>query len=302
MEPNGKQHADIRKLGLNVAKLEETTGEALSTFFMENDSNASKKPYLKEIFKMARSEERYRNGEIGMFRLHRGTRYGHKLTETNIDGTTEIYVRTEDSVSDGYASDADDASFVKEEEDVDMTPPKTLHTETSSSTMHSAFMGDVPVRSSQYSQSQGMIPDMSSSHSYIDNSIQVHSTGMGMDMVTSPHDQGPGSRRPSVMSNFSSPVNPIYTQPWPTGSTGQNTPMYSYAPPQQPPMEQGGFVSPNVSMTSGHSFMAPFDGSQPDMFRPAGINGASSGQQAGFNDYISADSRAVMEQQHQQHL
>lgn len=228
------------------------------------------------------------------------TSHRQKLTKATLDGTTEIYVRTEDSVSDGYASDADDASFVKEEEDVDMTPPKTLHTETSSSTMHSAFMGEVPVRPSPYSQSQGMMPDISSSHSYIDNGMQVHGAGMGMDMVTSPHDQGPGSRRPSVMSNFSSPVNPIYTQPWPTGSTGQNTPMYSYAPPQQPPMEQSGFVSPGVSMTSGHSFMAPFDGSQPDIFRAGGMNGASSAQPAGYNDYISADSRAVMDQQHQQ--
>ena len=66
VEPNAKQHADIQKLGLNVKKLEETTNEALSAFFMDNETNAKKRPYLNEIFKMARQEERLKNGEIGM--------------------------------------------------------------------------------------------------------------------------------------------------------------------------------------------------------------------------------------------
>ena len=65
VEPNGKQHPDIQKLCLNVKKLEETTNEALSAFFMDNDANAKKRPYLNEIFKMARQEERFKNGEIG---------------------------------------------------------------------------------------------------------------------------------------------------------------------------------------------------------------------------------------------
>lgn len=67
VEPNAKQHPDIQKLYLNVAKLEEVTMDALSTFFSdkENGNNAKKKPYLKEIFKVARQEERYKNGEIG---------------------------------------------------------------------------------------------------------------------------------------------------------------------------------------------------------------------------------------------
>lgn len=41
--------------------------DALSTFFSDKDNtnNAKKKPYLKEIFKVAKQEERYRNGEMG---------------------------------------------------------------------------------------------------------------------------------------------------------------------------------------------------------------------------------------------
>lgn len=65
MEPNHKQHMEIQKLGLNVKKLDETTNEALSSFFMDNEANAKKKPFLTEIFKVARLEERYKNGEIG---------------------------------------------------------------------------------------------------------------------------------------------------------------------------------------------------------------------------------------------
>ena len=67
IEPNGRQHADVQKLGLNVKKLEEATSEALSSFFMDNETNAKKKPYLTEIFKVARQEERFKNGEIGKF-------------------------------------------------------------------------------------------------------------------------------------------------------------------------------------------------------------------------------------------
>jgi hypothetical protein len=48
-----------------VKKLDETTNEALSSFFMDNEANAKKKPFLTEIFKVARLEERYKNGEIG---------------------------------------------------------------------------------------------------------------------------------------------------------------------------------------------------------------------------------------------
>jgi hypothetical protein len=67
IEPNATQHPDIQKLNLTVKKLEEVTTDALSTFFSdkENNNNAKKKPFLKEIFKVARMEERYRNGEIG---------------------------------------------------------------------------------------------------------------------------------------------------------------------------------------------------------------------------------------------
>lgn len=70
-EPNHVQHKDIQKQNLNISKLEEATFEALSAFFgdAENPNNSKKKPYLKEIFKVARYQERFKNGEIGMLTL-----------------------------------------------------------------------------------------------------------------------------------------------------------------------------------------------------------------------------------------
>lgn len=65
MKPVSKQHVDIQKLGLNVQKLMECTYEALSGFFSESATNASKKKFLDEIFKVAKQQERYYNGEIG---------------------------------------------------------------------------------------------------------------------------------------------------------------------------------------------------------------------------------------------
>lgn len=67
VEPPLKQHPDVQKSCLNVKKLEEITTEALSGFFSDptQPGNKNKRPYLNEIFKVAKYEERYKNGEIG---------------------------------------------------------------------------------------------------------------------------------------------------------------------------------------------------------------------------------------------
>ncbi|KUJ07360.1 uncharacterized protein LY89DRAFT_742991 [Mollisia scopiformis] len=66
VEPANKQHPSIEKLGLNVKKLEEVTMEAMYNWFNDKEypNNARKKPFLNEIFKIARAEEMYKNGEI----------------------------------------------------------------------------------------------------------------------------------------------------------------------------------------------------------------------------------------------
>lgn len=67
VEPTNKQCSSVQKLQLNVKKLEEVTMKALSPWFSDPDhpDNAHKKVYLKEIFKVAKAQERYKNGEIG---------------------------------------------------------------------------------------------------------------------------------------------------------------------------------------------------------------------------------------------
>ena len=67
VEPREKQFPTVQKLELNVKKLEDVTMEAVSNWFndKEHPENAQKRPFLKEIFKIAKAEERYKNGEIG---------------------------------------------------------------------------------------------------------------------------------------------------------------------------------------------------------------------------------------------
>lgn len=65
--PNHRQHPDIQKLNLDTRKLKEVTIEAMTPFWNDKDlpANAKKKPYLDEIFRVARHEERYLDGQIG---------------------------------------------------------------------------------------------------------------------------------------------------------------------------------------------------------------------------------------------
>jgi hypothetical protein len=67
VEPTENQCLTVQKLGLNIKKLEEVTMEAMSNWFNDKDhpENASKRPFLKEIFKVAKTEERYKRGEVG---------------------------------------------------------------------------------------------------------------------------------------------------------------------------------------------------------------------------------------------
>ncbi|EFY91333.1 Ydr124wp-like protein [Metarhizium acridum CQMa 102] len=301
IEPNSKQHNDIQKLGLNVKKLEETTYEALSSFFMDNDTNAKKRPYLSEIFKMARQEERFKNGEI--------------------DGSTEVYVMAEDKLPENYASENEDGIFPKDEEDHELQRPKvnTQHhcvipTPTtgpgSAQTLHGGhgpFIGELPVRGHSFNPS--MLPaDISSQpHTFVDSngitvtdqtSVTAPSGPLGLDMVTSPHDT---SRRPSVFSEYASPGGSnMYAQQWQQpGSTGPGqSSMYAYTPtqgnPQQPP-----FIGQGVPMNASTPFMGgTFEGSPrpeyeangPPIFRTGDMPHAPVNQSQGY--YVPNDSRS----------
>ncbi|KAH9884580.1 hypothetical protein F4778DRAFT_787687 [Xylariomycetidae sp. FL2044] len=90
VQPNFKQHTAIRHLGITIEKLEYITWDALSSWFADKNSpnNLKKKPFLKEIFKVARIEEQYKDG-------------GRHPTDT-------VYVMSDDRVVQGYVPEDDD--------------------------------------------------------------------------------------------------------------------------------------------------------------------------------------------------
>ncbi|KAL7786734.1 hypothetical protein V8C37DRAFT_287279 [Trichoderma ceciliae] len=299
VEPINKQHLDIQKLGLNVKKLEETTVEALSSFFMDNEANAKKRPFLNEIFKVARQEERYKNGEI--------------------DGSTEVYVMAEDKMLESYASDTEDAGFIKDEEDHDVSRPKlpaaqclphptSAEASSATSIRGPTFMNDMTVRANAFPQS--MIPEITpQQHTFVEgNTMSVHSgqpvatTAAGniaLDMVASPHD---ASRRQSVFSDYASPGGNIYGQQWPQASTATSgSSMYPYAQ-QQTSAQSTPFVGSGVSMTPNQPFIAStfeahrndYDQNGNQIFRSGDLAQAPPvNQQQGYGYAMSNDARGM---------
>ncbi|KAG6006622.1 hypothetical protein E4U21_006844 [Claviceps maximensis] len=303
VEPNNKQHSDLQKLGLNVKKLEETTFEALSSFFLDNETNAKKRPYLTEIFKMARQEERFKTGEI--------------------DASTDVYVMAEDKIPDNYTSDNEDGPYSKEENANDVSRPKAsaqqqcvVSTPTTGPTTtqplhgaHGHFMSELPVRGNSYSSAMMTAEIPNQPHTFVDSggitvtdqtAVTAPNPALTLDMVSSPHDT---SRRPSVFSEYASPVsNNLYGQQWQqSGSAGPTqTSMYSYTPPQGNP-PQTSFISQTVPMNSGQSFMGnsfeeserpEYDTNGTSIFRTGDMSHASAPvpQQAGY--YVPGDGRS----------
>ncbi|CEI68475.1 hypothetical protein FVEN_g5368 [Fusarium venenatum] len=306
VEPNARQHPDIQKLKLNVQKLEEITIEALSGFFADKDNpaNAKKRPFLNEIFKVAREEERLKLGEI--------------------DGTTEVFVMADDKIPESYVSGNDDhGPILKEEEDHDVPPNKLTavhglmpssngHGNTGASLHGTPFLGgDLPVRGNQYTPST--MPEMPhDQHAFVENTgipvngqPSVHATGgnLTLDMGVPPaHD---ASRRASIFSAHSEyggqNNTAMYTQQWQPGSTAPNSSsMYTFT--QQPPSQPATtFVSPGVAMNPAQSYMnTSFDGlargydpNQNPMFRTGSVQQPTQVHPAHGYDYMSHDNRGL---------
>ncbi|KAF4123186.1 Protein of unknown function (DUF2841) [Geosmithia morbida] len=310
VEPNERQHRDIQKLQLNVKKLEECTNEALSGFYAESTTNAGKKQFLNEIFKVAKQQERYKNGEI--------------------DGAVEVYVLDNDSRVDEQASENDGNSLSRGDEDDQNASPSTraaaaapaqqsfLQTPAATgqspvpSSHNGSFLNDLPMRAAQ----QPLLHDMSgapSHHGFAEGGMAVNgAAGMGgVEMgVPSPQD---ASRRPSVYSDYNS--NSMYTtHHWPSATTMAPDTQAMYAaqaamPPQTQPFvqqQQAVSVAQHPQSYVGHTFVdhLPRQGYDPtsahgQMFRtgevPAGgaAAAASAGQNAGGYSYLSSDGRGV---------
>ncbi|KAK4236406.1 hypothetical protein C8A03DRAFT_35713 [Achaetomium macrosporum] len=132
-----KQPPEIQRLGVNVAKVEAVAMEALAPFFDDRSKprNAKKRNILKELFKVARAEERYRRNEI--------------------DGTSMVLITADDMLMD-YCFDEDEDGE-DEEEDVSDVKEEREHTNavTSSGVSPSRTMG----------MPQAMLPSLSSATS-----------------------------------------------------------------------------------------------------------------------------------------
>ncbi|KAK0646267.1 hypothetical protein B0T16DRAFT_157783 [Cercophora newfieldiana] len=307
--PNAEQHPDIAKLNIDIAKLEEVTMESLSGFFNENDknNNSKKKPYLKEIFRVAGHEERFRRGEI--------------------DASTEVFVMADDKVPESYQGSDDDMGE-DESNDVSgrtssrISPPKTAgahsiisgassdHNHSPATLQGANFMGEIPVRGHQQYPPALLPPEMNPSpHSYVEGasipvstqpSLQSHGSMHMQDMIPSPHDNG--GRRTSL---FSSPANEF-----PNGSTSSlsygtwqqsttappNANLYAFntqtpTPPQPPSTfvpQQG--VPPQYLGSQYHSLPHPNDvyrGGGPVTQSPVSHGGS------GFQNFLPHDGRTM---------
>ncbi|KAI1823048.1 hypothetical protein F4861DRAFT_350321 [Xylaria intraflava] len=257
VEPPHSQHSAIRKVNLTLDALEAVTFEALSSWFSDKSSpgNLSKRPILKEIFKVARQEERYKDGEI--------------------DGDTEILVNstTGSEAGRGSGSDSDedgvglDQKFTTASPILSSTEPtgppmmiRPVHTSEHRETSHysgNSFPDTVLMRQEYYAhpgydhQLSSQRPNYAETAS-INGPAQNFAHGhLGLPEVYS-SPQGAHRRSPvfNTSSDFGSPATSVVYPPWPTSSATTNPPMYGF---QQPPSVQafGG------QMAQGPSFPSP---------------------------------------------
>ncbi|KAK8048374.1 hypothetical protein PG994_010104, partial [Apiospora phragmitis] len=271
--PNTQQHADLKKLNLNVAKLKDVTNEALSGWFTDKDNpnNALKKPKLDEIFKVAAQEERFRHGQIGP--------------------TTKVHVKSDDRPGDGYASDRDEASQYRAEDEQDNIPTSSRVSPTRIPTTQSLsfngssqspnhlqgnhFMADLPAREAFHQQQQQHHHHHQQQHQpifdthlaaeqqpqhYVDNSglanhtaPSLHSHGSFSDISYANNDI---SRRPSMIptpSTHYSPATSAANYEWATAAQIPNTTF-----PSHPAPSHANLMPPICSNT----YLETWDGTQ----------------------------------------
>ncbi|RYP21217.1 hypothetical protein DL765_002356 [Monosporascus sp. GIB2] len=289
VEPAERQHPAVQKVHLNVSKLSDLTMDAMSSWFAdkENPANATKQPLLKELFKLARAEERYKNDEI--------------------DPSASVFVTSIERVSQGGGSDAEELDSAKDEEE------QQRHTPISSTASpqrvgpahvaisHQQSIAPGPTHHMQGADYAGDLMDRGTQlpHPILGSELAPERTQYEMSEMMSLPNIFPGqhdsSRKSSAFaspSEYASPTTPIY-QHWQSASTpSNNQAMYSFPPHQPGP--QPSFVSQSgVHMTQSHQYLgASFDGltrGHPDsqsgpMFRPGSIGQAPLAHQHSYYD------------------
>jgi len=236
--------------------------ESLTGFFNDNgkNGNAKKKPYLKEIFKVAKTEEQYKRGEI--------------------DAGTEVFVMSDDKTPDGLQSDREDDGDEGSVRSSRVSPPKVSgpHSVISAtSSGHSPvpnlrpappFMGDIPVRGPQFPPP--ILPgDLASGqHGYVESgAMQGHAPIHIPELMAGSHDNS--RRTPSMFSSagaeFSNPsglsgasATGIYGPSWQQTTTAPpSAALYSFPAHQPGPGGSAGpFVGPpGVSLGQGSQYL-----------------------------------------------
>ncbi|KAJ4409682.1 hypothetical protein N0V82_009439 [Gnomoniopsis sp. IMI 355080] len=279
--PNRLQHRDLQKLNINVAKLEDATWDALSGFFadIETPNNMKKKPYLKEIFRVAKYQERYKNGEI--------------------DADTEVMVTADDKIPDEPEDDDQDEGPHDNDDNqpTPTSPPKAEHSLPTLAASDqntggnipggASFIGDLPVRGQQYSQPSMMQSDIGAgSSSYVGgNSLgvnnqpsmsQTHSMSLS-EPYSDPHAV---SRRSSLYASpteyAGSSSSGIY-QNWQQSTPANTSPVYSFQHSHQQPSSAGAYVEQQpVSLTQAPQYLEaptfdPMHTGPPSLFRPTSV-------------------------------
>ncbi|KAH6654421.1 hypothetical protein BKA67DRAFT_278713 [Truncatella angustata] len=266
IEPNNGQHSDIKKLQLNIAKLEEVTWEALSAWFADSNQtgNLQKKPYLEEIFKVAKQEERFRAGMV--------------------DGSMKVHVTSDDRLAESYDDDTEESSPSRIDEGQDrlpisrsLTPHRGLaqsvpaypnthgSIDAADGSMHGAYMNDVVLRGPHYTQPLpgSEFDEGVARYNELSAAAPLHaSNSMGLsDMqYMGPHDPG---RRPSVAdthSGFATPATPSGYGTWahttaPSSATGYSMPGPGYQ--SNAPVHVG---PPNAPMPQSQQYSLIYDG------------------------------------------
>ncbi|KAI8628634.1 hypothetical protein F5Y19DRAFT_476181 [Xylariaceae sp. FL1651] len=298
VEPPHKQHQAVRKAGLNVKKLEDVTYEALSPWFSDNESpsNLKKKPMLKEVFKVARQEEQFKDG--------------------GIDALTEVFVSADEKTTQGSTSDTEEFDSQDGEPDQKLTPassnasplrqnaPQIMmpHLQAGEPSESDNFPGNtfnenVPIRETHYTH-PGFDADLPSERpSYVETSSMVshapnYNGHLGLpEMYPSPHGT---SRRSSVFNSppdYASPATPAMYAPWQSSNAPNNSSMYAF--PTQASNVQAPFGG---QITQSPSYMAPQidglprqtnDAHHGNIFASRGVSQGPLHHQQGYSNYVA---------------
>ncbi|KAI1149205.1 hypothetical protein F4825DRAFT_453693 [Nemania diffusa] len=282
--PETERHPALQKVELDLEKLHAVTLEALSSWFTDKNSpgNQKKKTILDDIFKVAKQELRYNDGEI--------------------DANTEVLVESfsdNERYKEAESDDEEDAeqhltmasSGTSSMEPIGPNMMPQVHANEHGETRNfpgTGFPQNANVRATQYSH-PGYEHGLCEHPDYVDgSSIGNHAPNyshghIGLhEVYHSPHGT---SRRSSAFASSdyeSSGVVPgLYHPSWPTSNTPNTPSMYAFQ--QQLPSVPtfSGQIPPGPPYLS----QQPPDAHHADILTPRGVNQSGIQRQSAYPDY-----------------